>query len=431
MDASLRFVRRIIPATGTSFVVPPPPSFPLAGALIDFWFTQGLYYDNGTVADATGELSCSRASIGYAKTQAGTLTQFGTDTLRITNLGLFVEYTKQNLQTYSQAFNTNWVAIGLTSITDNATTAPDGTTTAASIVENSSSGTTHYAIRSLGLTVATYVYSVFMKQGTRRYGALCAEGVCGIIVDLQTGSVTATDGSLTSNVETFGDGWFRVSIIFTGIATSIPQIIGPCDAATPSGGWSGNKPVYNGNGTGSVYVWGAQAELGSFASSYIPTTEVSATRATDLDIPVVGNALYNLLTSTGPGTLYMDVIESMLVPGDDGIFGLSLGPQHWLVGNNTQVTSWIGAGGVMAANLGSGSFDTGIKAAIAWDASGRSLVGNAGTVSSDATTYGLGAQTYSIGLRDVTRVPPGFLCRRLVAWNSRLSDTAIQTLTTP
>ena len=56
---------------------------------------NSAYNDDGVV-DAYTYLSCSRASIGYAKTQAGTLTQFGNNQLRITDLGLLVEDARTN-----------------------------------------------------------------------------------------------------------------------------------------------------------------------------------------------------------------------------------------------------------------------------------------------------------------------------------------------
>ena len=48
-------------------------AFPLSGASIDLWFANNLIYPSGGFTDY---LSCSRASIGYAKNADGTLTQF-------------------------------------------------------------------------------------------------------------------------------------------------------------------------------------------------------------------------------------------------------------------------------------------------------------------------------------------------------------------
>ena len=55
-------------------------AFPLSGASIDLWFASNLIYPSGGFTDY---LSCSRASIGYAKNADGTLTQFASNELRI------------------------------------------------------------------------------------------------------------------------------------------------------------------------------------------------------------------------------------------------------------------------------------------------------------------------------------------------------------
>ena len=61
---------------------------------VDMDFVNGRYY-GGTTASL---LSCSRASIGYAKNADGTLTQFGNDTLRISvGTGLLVEDARTNV----------------------------------------------------------------------------------------------------------------------------------------------------------------------------------------------------------------------------------------------------------------------------------------------------------------------------------------------
>ena len=78
----------------------------LTDASIDLDLSNARYYDSSdpTVA-VTDFLSCSRASIGYAKNAEGTLTQFGNDTLRITDLGLLVEDARTNYVLYSQEFD--------------------------------------------------------------------------------------------------------------------------------------------------------------------------------------------------------------------------------------------------------------------------------------------------------------------------------------
>ena len=43
-----------------------------------------------------------------------------------------------------------------------------------------------------------------------------------------------------------------------------------------------NIPSYQGDGTSGIYIWGAQLEEGSYATSYIPTNGGTATRLADV-----------------------------------------------------------------------------------------------------------------------------------------------------
>ena len=114
------------------------PGWWLANASVDMDFRRGLYYDSSTANPraATNFLSCSRASIGYAKNADGTLTQFGNDALRIgVGTGLLVEDARTNDMEYSQDFTPSggWSSVALLSITGGFT-APDGTTTAQKVI---------------------------------------------------------------------------------------------------------------------------------------------------------------------------------------------------------------------------------------------------------------------------------------------------------
>ena len=80
---------------------------------VDLNFAGGVYYDSGTVADATGVLSCTRASTGYAKNSDGTLTSFASNALRIgVGTGLLVEDARTNYLPQSADFSTSWTAFG-------------------------------------------------------------------------------------------------------------------------------------------------------------------------------------------------------------------------------------------------------------------------------------------------------------------------------
>jgi hypothetical protein len=59
---------------------------------------------------------------------------------------------------------------------------------------------------------------------------------------------------------------------------------------------------YLGDGTSSMYIWGAQIEGGAYASSYIPTTSATVTRNQDL----FAKASITSLLGQTEGTLFLD-----------------------------------------------------------------------------------------------------------------------------
>jgi hypothetical protein len=60
--------------------------------------------------------------------------------------------------------------------------------------------------------------------------------------------------------------------------------------------------TYLGNGTSGLYVWGAQLEVGSYATSYIPTTSASVTRNAD----VISKTGISSLIGQTEGVFFLD-----------------------------------------------------------------------------------------------------------------------------
>lgn len=437
MDALVSYTRRVIPATVTHFMVP-SVIFPLAGAEIDLWFTQGLYYDlaaGGSGQAVTSYLSCSRASIGYAKTQAGTLTQFGTDTLRITNLGLLIEGARENLIWPSVPVGTsNWADFN-TNHTDNSTTAPDGTTTALNLNDGVANNThTFYIGANLPTLIqnSTYTASCWLKNVDRGYGyiQLTESGSFHsiyAIINLSTGVVTAATSTganwtfVSSATEAYGSGWWRVSVTgtYNGSGTlGYPEIGLSNDGTTRS---------YTGS-TKTILAWGVNVEEAIFASSYIQTTTTTATRAADA-IVSIGN-----LQTALQGTTYSAVVDAVFSPThsmngevlicDGGGSGVPLRTHDF----DTQIRSDSTDSTVLSGTLGNSlTWNIGAKGGYGQDGTGRSLVGGGGTVLTDAHTCTMATQprigSFSIYWN-------GYF-HRLTAWTSRLADSTLQSLTSP
>ncbi len=201
--------------------------------------------------------------------------------------GLLVEEARTNLLLQSADFTTTWVNTRTTDAANSAA-APDGTTSADSVIEDSSSNT-HYIAQTVVVAsaAADYAFSVSLKAGTRSHALIAmAESVAGqtcyVAVNLTTGALgTASVGGANwtdprAFAESQGDGWYRVTIVGRKLsaATALTAELYVSDAM--------GSINYTGNGSSLIYAWGAQLEAGPYVTSYIPTTTSAATRAADV-----------------------------------------------------------------------------------------------------------------------------------------------------
>jgi len=200
--------------------------------------------------------------------------------------GILLEGASTNLMLDSEAFNSGQWTVSATTITGNATVAPDSTTTADLIVGDTTNAyhrVFQYATvpANTDITISRYV-----KAAGYNWFALNAAGVSNgwIWFDLLNGTV----GSIGSAVKNYGitpltNGWYRVWLaVNTGALAGVGNDGWFCPADFVN--------TYIGDGTSGGYVWGAQLEALPFASSYIPTTTAAVTRAADsLSIGAYGN----------------------------------------------------------------------------------------------------------------------------------------------
>ena len=94
--------------------------------------------------------------------------------------------------------------------------------------------------------------------------------------DLETGLAISSTRAV-SNISNLGNGWFRVSVTSTQITSSSSTHIQPVINLLNEAG----SATYTGDGASGLYIFGAQLEEQSYATSYIPTTGTAQTRTAD------------------------------------------------------------------------------------------------------------------------------------------------------
>ena len=199
-----------------------------------------------------------------------------------TLLGYQAEGARTNLCLQSQTIATApWQIGNGIAVTADQYVAPDGTTTMDKLTAIAGN-TQHFWYQELTTTAAVHTYSVYLRYVNNqwaRIGVYDGVGSFYAAFDILNGVVGSTLGAVTATaIEPMGDGvTWRVSLTATLAANALSQVyLSVVNADDPSFG------LWNAVGTEAIGAWGAQVELGSFASSYIPTTTIAVTRNADV-----------------------------------------------------------------------------------------------------------------------------------------------------
>lgn len=192
---------------------------------------------------------------------------------------------EQNLLTYSQDYTNALWSKGTLTVTANATTAPDGTTTANSLT--GSAGVTYIAEITPITTGLTYTFSIYAKVGTTNFIQIDAgTNPFGTNVwanfDLSAGVVGTVGSSTTASIVSVGSGWYRC--VISGVATSTTTVNNSVTFLVVESASSVRQPTNV--GATNIYVWGAQLEQRSAVTAYTPTTTAAITNY----IPVMQTA---------------------------------------------------------------------------------------------------------------------------------------------
>ena len=219
------------------------------------------FADNKSLVDATtGQnlISFTRASSGtYVDSQS---------VIRTATTNLLLQS--------ADISNAYWVKAE-TTVTANAITAPDGTTTAGKLVE--SINNTQHTLASAAISWAgntQYTATFFAKAGERsKFDILLGTGTNWVnservaTFDLASGTVVFSPNSpAVASITPFANNWFRCRVTATTTATPSASsvFIRMCDNT--------GLASYQGIANYGLYLWGAQLEQSSTVGEYIPTT---------------------------------------------------------------------------------------------------------------------------------------------------------------
>jgi hypothetical protein len=193
---------------------------------------------------------------------------------------LLLEPQRTNGLHYSEYFDSYFDADGQydnITITHNATASPEGLQNATKLAGNSTSNnpSTAYIGKASAVSSQPYVSSVFAKAGEYDYIILTIGSYTSgfwASFNLDSGEVDTdpTAANTTASIEDYGDGWYRCMIHTTNT--------GGAEGVYFSPSVDGTRTTNYTNTTNGVYIYGAQVEAGSYATSYIPTYGSSVTR---------------------------------------------------------------------------------------------------------------------------------------------------------
>jgi hypothetical protein len=191
------------------------------------------------------------------------------------NLGYLPESSRTNLLLRSEEFDNAYWTGSLTALPAQII-APNGTLTGSLLYRNGAAG------GGLNLRAATWpsntgTRSIYVKKQPGSLANLfglynSTDNNRGATIDLSTGIATAQDVNYTASSVHIGNGWYRFSVTTATTFGTVGWILFDTLPITLN-----NVGINNG-----IFIWGAQLEVGSFASSYIPTTDTALTRPADI-----------------------------------------------------------------------------------------------------------------------------------------------------
>lgn len=211
-----------------------------------------------------------------------------------------------NLVTYSEDFSQSYWRKDKITVTDNSIISPSGQLDASLIQETvyTSGIPSLDLLSSITLSAGTYTYTFYVKNNNGRYlginfGSNAERIRTNFDFNTNTFKTLIFNGTTTGSASftALGD-YYRISITATFPSSTAADIV-----LMPLATDTYPFYVFQNSDNRSFYLWGAQVEAQSFATSYIPTSGSTVTRLQDT---AFGAGSSDLINST-EGVLYAEI----------------------------------------------------------------------------------------------------------------------------
>ncbi len=245
---------------------------------------------------------------------------------------LKLEPQRTNVLLQSNQFDTTWT-LSNASVVGNQSGIYN-TTDAWKLVGN---GSNNDRLNSNSLSSGAYTFSIYAKAGNSKFVAVVL-GSAVVYYNLETGSVGSAANVTNSSIESVGNDWYRLTL---SVAS-----------------FNGSAQIYIANGVGDVntsngdfiYLQHSQAEVGTYATSIIPTSGSAVTRNAE-----TCNGAGNAATFNDSEGVLMAEISSFKGDNTDRQISLSNGSTSNRIviaplANGTQIQFYVVSGGAVIVN---------------------------------------------------------------------------------
>ena len=298
-------------------------------------------------------------------------------------------------------------------------TSLDGTNNAWKLVGN---GTNNDKVLQ-NVASGTSTFSIYAKAGNLNF-TIISLGNGFAYYNIETGVVTSSSGVESTNVESIGNGWYRLSITVALTSSSNVQVyIASADGS-----------VVTNNGD-FIYLQQAQLEVGIYATSIIPTQGSAVTRLAD----VCNNSGNDQVINSTEGVLYAE-IKALSEIGGNRYISLSDGTDSNRIILRFQDTNKVGcyvrsaSGSDADITKTSASISSNfLKVAVKWKTNDVALWVNGVEVGVDSSFTTFNANVLNrLNLTGATTTTSQYFygnVKDLKVYNTALTDSELQALT--